>query len=83
MTFSTLTKLSLAAAAATMLTLSPALAHGKPSHHGHGYHHSHGKSHYGKHKYGRHYHKPRRHAHHRHWKPRFYNAWRYGYRRGW
>lgn len=85
MQFSTLTKLSIAAAAATMLTLSPALAHGKHSHHSHGYH-GHGHSYHGKHKHARHY---KRHRHYgqsrRHWKPRFYNSWRYSYRphRGW
>lgn len=87
MTFSTFTKLSLAAAAATMLTLSPALAHGSRSHHGHGYHgnsYHHGHGYHGKHKYARHGKRHRHYGHgHRHWKPRFYNAWRYGNRRGW
>ena len=89
MNISTLTKLSLAAAAATMLTLSPALAHGSRGHHGHGYHgghsynHGHGY-HHGKHRYGRHYKRHRHYGHgHRHWKPRFHNAWRYGNRHGW
>lgn len=76
---SLVTKLSIAVAA-TMLTLSPALAHGKPSHHGHGYSHGHSKYAHGKHKHARKFHKPRRHVHHRRWKPRFHNAWRYGYR---
>lgn len=83
MQFSLLAKLSIAAAA-TMLTLSPALAHGSHSHHRHGYHQSYGKSTYhshGKRKHARHFHRHRHHSYHRrHVKPRFYNAWRYGYR---
>ncbi|MCC7252541.1 hypothetical protein [Hyphomicrobium sp.] len=84
---SLLTKLTLAAAA-TMITLTPALAdwRGK-SNHSHGYHHSYGKHtyhDYKKRKHAqRHFHN-HRHFGHRHWKPRFY-AWRHGYNpyRGW
>lgn len=78
---SLVTKLSIAVAA-TMLTLTPALAHSKWSSSKHGYNHSYSKKAYGKSKYGRHYHKRRRHVHHRHWRPRYLNPWRYyGYRR--
>jgi hypothetical protein len=75
MTRSLLTKLSIAAAA-TMLTLSPALA--GSGYNSHGY--SHGK--YSKYDYKRHNHfhgKRPWYRTHRHWKPRFY-AWKYGHK---
>lgn len=84
MTTSLLTKLSVAAAA-TMLTFSPALAHKSGSHnHGHGYYQSYGKSaysNYKKRKHARHYHRYHRFHAHRHLKPKFYFGWTYG--RGW
>jgi hypothetical protein len=87
MTSSILTKLALAAAA-TMITLSPALAdwRGKPQH-SYGYQQHYGKGsyyNYKKRKHAREYSHNHRHYGHRHWKPRFH-AWKYGYRpyRGW
>lgn len=80
---SLITKLSIAAAA-TMLTFSPALADRGGKHHGHGYNsgysHNHG-GHYKKNKYRRHYGHHHHRRYHRHWKPRFY-GWN-SYRRGW
>lgn len=86
MTTSLFAKLTIAAAA-TMITLTPALAdrndhrHNDRSHYTERSHQHYGYNHYGynRHAYGR------RHFGHRHWKPRFY-GWNYGYepyRRWW
>lgn len=87
MTSSLFTKLTIAAAA-TMITLSPALAdwRGKPQN-SYGYQQNYGKGayfDYKKRKHAREHFHNHRHYGHRHWKPRFY-AWKYGYRpyRGW
>ncbi len=91
MTISLFTKLSIAAAA-TMITFSPALAdwRGKP-HNNYGYQQHYGEGSYHNYKKRRHAREHFHHHHghyghygHRHWKPRFY-AWRYGYNpyRGW
>lgn len=78
---SLITKLSLAVAA-TMLTLTPALAHGTSKYgYKNGYNYSQSKHSYGKRKHARKFHKRRRHAQHRRWNRRFFNSWRYAPRR--
>lgn len=77
---SLLAKVSIAAAA-IMITLTPALAdrndhrHNNKSHHTERSHQHYGNNHYGynRHGYGR------RHFGHRHWTKRFY-GWNYGYK---
>lgn len=81
---SLLAKVSIAAAAA-MLTFSPALAGPKHHGHGHGYHHSYGDGHhhYKKHRHVRRGHGHHHHRWHRHWKPRFYGWNTHRSYRGW
>ena len=79
MTKTIFTKIAIAAAA-TMLTLTPALADRNDHRHGNRHHHAERSYDHGK-NYG-HYHGKRHahgHRHHRHWMKRFY-GWNYGYK---
>lgn len=79
MTLSLIKKLTIAAAA-TMITLTPALADRNDHRHSNkSYHADRGHDHYGNnYGYNRHAH-GHRHFGHRHWKKRFY-GWNYGYK---
>jgi ABC-type Zn2+ transport system substrate-binding protein/surface adhesin len=80
MTNALLTKVAIAAAA-TMLTLTPALADRNDHRHNNKSHHverSHGDNHYGNYRSKRHAH-GHRHHHRPYWMKRFY-GWNYGYK---
>lgn len=81
----TLLSLAAVAAAASMMTLTPAAAHSPGKSYSHGYSHSHGKSAYWKYqkrKQARHFHGSHRHHAVRPWWKRSY-AWKYRSHRGW